>query len=446
MKTAKVVGDLGEIGEVGQVRSSSLHRFFTAGTAATTLAALLVSGFTASLHAQVVAITNARVLPVSGPPIENGVVLMRDGIIVSVGAGLAIPADARRVDARGGWVTPGFINAATQVGLVEIPLGTATQELGVRREVAAAFNVAEGLNPASTLIPVTRIEGTTSGLLVPSGSFIAGQSVFVDFAGSSIEDMIVRNPVAMHVTLDESSRDAGEGARAWTLARLRQILSDAREYARRRADFERGAMRPLAAPAVELEALQPVLEGRMPLVVTAHRVFDIRNALRVRSEFNIRLVLHGAAEAWQIAEEIAAAGVPVLVTPLTNIPTFNQLGARYENAARLAAAGVRIAIIAGGDTHNARLIRQEAGNAVSYGLPWEQALRAVTLAPAQILGLDDRYGSLQTGRVANVVVWSGDPFEFSTGVVSVFIRGREIPLTSRQTELFERYRTLPPRP
>lgn len=396
--------------------------------------------------AQTVAIVNGRVLPVSGPEIANGTVLIRDGLIVAVGADVAVPAGARRLDARGGWVTPGLINAGTQVGLVEIPLGTETQEFGVRRDVAAAFNVAEGLNPASTLIPVTRIEGTTSGLLVPSGNFIAGQSVFVDFAGASIEEMIVRNPVAMHVTLDESSRGAGEGARAWTMARLRQVLTDAREYGRRRADFERAAMRPLAAPAAELEALQPVLAGRMPLVVTAHRVFDIRNAIRVAREFSLRLVLNGAAEGWQIADEIARAEVPVLVTPLTNIPTFNQLGARYENAALLARAGVRIAIVAGGDTHNARLIRQEAGNAVSYGLPWEQALRAVTLAPAEILGVADRYGSLQAGRVANVVIWSGDPFEFSTGVTSVFIRGREIPLTSRQTELLERYRTLPPRP
>jgi imidazolonepropionase-like amidohydrolase len=395
--------------------------------------------------AQTIAITGGTVVTVSGAQIPNGTVLIRDSMIVAVGAGVAVPSDAVRVDATGMLVTPGLINASTQVGLVEIPLGSETQETGVRRDVAASFSVAEGINPASTLIPVTRIEGVTTGLLTPSGRFVAGRGAIVDFAGETQEQMIVRSPFGMHVALDESSRGAGDGARAGTLARLRELLTDAREYARRRQDFERAQMRSLAAPAAELEALQPVLARQMPLVVTAHRVFDIRNALRVGREFDLRLILAGAAEGWQIADEIARAQVPVLVTPLSNIPSFNALGARYENAARLAAAGVRVAIVAGGDPHNARLVRQEAGNAVSYGMDADAALRAVTLGAAEILGIQDRYGSLEPGRVANVVVWSGDPFEFSTAVRHVFIRGRDIPLRSRQTELLERYRTLPPR-
>jgi len=395
--------------------------------------------------AQTIAITGGTVVTVSGARIPNGTVLIRDSMIVAVGAGIAIPGDAVRVDATGGLVTPGLIDASTQVGLVEVLAVAGTQETGVQRDVAASFAVAEGINPASMLIPVTRMEGVTTGLLVPSGRFVAGQSAIVDFAGETMEQMIVRSPFGMHVTLDESSREAGDGSRAGTLARLRQLLTDAREYGRRRADFERAAMRPLAAPAAELEALQPVLAGRMPLVVTAHRVFDIRNALRVGREFNLRIILAGAAEGWEIADEIARAQVPVLVTPLSNIPSFNALGARYENAARLSAAGVRVALVAGGDPGNTRLVRQEAGNAVSYGMDPDAALRAVTLGAATILGIQDRYGSLEVGRVADVVVWSGDPFEFSTSVRHVWIRGREIPLTSRQTDLLQRYRTLPPR-
>ena len=389
---------------------------------------------------QVTAITGGTIVTVSGERIPNGTLLMRDSTIVAIGASVAIPEGAVRIDATGKIVTPGFINASAQVGLIEVSLGTGTQEIGVGREVAASFNVAEGINPASVLIPVTRVEGITSALLVPQGSFVAGQSVFANLAGETMEAMIVKSPVAMHVTLDESSRGAGGGARAGTLARLRRLLEDAREYARRRADFDRGQMRELSAPAAELEALQPVLAGRLPLVVTAHRVFDIRSALRLGREFNLRLILSGAGEGWQIADEIARAQVPVLMVPLANIPSFNALGARYENAARMAAAGVRLAIVSGDGQHNARLIRQEAGNAVSYGLPYDAALRAVTLGPAEILGVADRTGSLQVGRFADVVVWSGDPFEFSTAVEHVFIRGREIPLTSRQTELLERYR------
>jgi len=140
----------------------------------------------------------------------------------------------------------------------------------------------------------------------------------------------------------------------------------------------------------------------------------------------------------------AAAGVPVLVEPLDNIPSYDALGIRYENAALLAKAGVKVVLLET-DTHNARNLRQQAGNAVSYGMSWDQALRAVTLSPAEVFGVADRYGSLEPGKVANVVVWSGDPFEFTTAAVHVLIRGREIPLRSRQTELFERYKTLPPK-
>ena len=157
----------------------------------------------------------------------------------------------------------------------------------------------------------------------------------------------------------------------------------------------------------------------------------------------ILLILAGAQEAWEIAPAIAAAAVPVIVEPLDNIPSYDGLGVRYENAALLARAGVKIVLMET-DTHNSRNLKQQAGNAVSYGLPWDQALRAITLSPAEVFGVGDRYGSLDVGKVANVVVWSGDPFEFSTAVEHVYIRGKEIPLKSRQTELLERYKKLPP--
>ena len=404
---------------------------------------------TEGLSAQTIAITGGTVITVSGSRIPNGTVLIRDSLIVAVGPNVEIPHDAVRIDATGKTVTPGLIAASSQVGVVEIGLGTGTVETGVGYPVAAAFNVAEGINPASTLIPVTRIDGVTSVAVEPQGQFLAGQGVFMDLSGATLEAMLVRNPSAMYVSLDEASKGAGDGARAATLERLRRIFLDARAWAQRRSDFERRPMRDLAAPAADLEALQPVLAGRLPLVITANRVFDIRNALRLAREFNLKIILHGAAEGWQMADEIARAGVGVILEPETDVPTFDQLGARYSNPAQLARAGVRLAIVGGGDgdgtVFNTRLIRQEAGNAVATGLDWDAALRAVTLSPAEMFGVAERYGSLDAGKIANVVVWSGDPFEFSTGVEHVFIRGREIPLTSRQTELLERYRTLPPR-
>lgn len=399
----------------------------------------------AFLLAQTIAITGGTVYPVSGPKLENATVLIRDGRIAAVGANVVVPTGATRIDASGKWVTPGLINGAGQMGLREITMVQNTNEAFQRTsEVAASFNVAEGINPASVLIPVTRIEGITSTLAWPTGQLIAGQGVMIDLDGTTIEAMIVKSPAAILADLSEGSKDEGGGSRAGAAARLRRVFTDALEYARRRADYSRAQMQQLAAAPADLEALLPVLRGQLSLVVIANRRSDIETALRIAREYKLRLILAGAAEGWQIPDKIAAAGVPVLVEPLANIPTYDALGIRYENAALLTKGGVKVSLLETA-TENTRNLRQQAGNAVATGMTWDQALRAVTLTPAEIFGVADRYGSLEVGKVANVVVWSGDPFEFSTGVEHVYIRGKEIPLRSRQTELLERYKTLPPK-
>jgi imidazolonepropionase-like amidohydrolase len=331
------------------------------------------------------------------------------------------------------------------MGLREISAVQNTNEATLRgNEVAAAFNVLEGINPASTLIAVNRMEGVTTTLAVPNGSLIWGQAVLIDLDGATIEQMLVKSPVGIVVDMSEGGKGAGGNSRAGVAGRLRRVFNDALEYARRKTDYTRAQMQALAAPAAELEALLPVLRGQLPLIVYANRVSDIRTALRIGREYKLKLILAGAAEAWEIAGDIAAAGVPVLVEPMDNIPSYDALGIRYENAALLTKAGVKVSLLET-DTHNSRRIRQQAGNAVSFGLTWDQALRAVTLTPAETFGVASQYGSLDPGKVANVVVWTGDPFELSTGVEHLFIRGKEIPLRSRQTELLQRYRTLPPK-
>jgi imidazolonepropionase-like amidohydrolase len=399
----------------------------------------------AFLLAQTIAITGGTVYPVSGPKIENATVLIRDGRVAAVGTNVAVPSGATRVDASGKWVTPGLIDGAGQMGLREIGAVQNTNEATLRgNEVAAAFNVLEGINPASTLIAVNRIEGVTTTLAVPGGSLIWGQAALIDLDGATIEAMRVKSPVAVVADLSEGSKDAGGGSRAGVAQRLRRVFNDALEYSRRRNDYTRRQMQELGASAADLEALLLVLRGQLPLLVVANRRSDIETALRIGREYKLRLILAGAAEGWMIPNEIAAAGVPVLVEPLDNIPTYDALGIRYENAALLTKGGVKVALLETA-TENTRNLRQEAGNAVATGMTWDQALRAVTLTPAEVFGVADRYGSLEVGKVANVVVWSGDPFEFSTGVEHVYIRGKEIPLRSRQTELLERYKTLPPR-
>ena len=233
--------------------------------------------------------------------------------------------------------------------------------------------------------------------------------------------------------------------------RLRELLTDTRAYMRNRAAYERSETRELAASRADLEAMIPVVEGRLPLLIDADRASDIDAALRLAREFDLRIIVGGGAEAWTMASQLAAARVPVLTGAMNNIPTsFAALGSRQENVGLLQRAGVQVAIIGnagGGDeeTFNARNVRYEAGNAVAYGAEWEAALRAITLAPAEIFGVADRVGSLAVGKDANVVIWSGDPFEFQSDAEQVFIRGRSVKQPSRQDMLMERYKQLPPR-
>jgi imidazolonepropionase-like amidohydrolase len=406
------------------------------------LLALAVSG---RADAQTVAITNGAVYPVSGPKLDGATVLLRDGKIVAVGRGIAVPADATVVDATGKWVTPGLIHAGSSLGIRLTDNGAQeqTQEDIVEGEVKASFNVAEAIDPATMTIPAVRTEGVTTALTMPLQGLIPGQAVVIDLAGDRIEDMLVRSPAAMIVDLGQGGKEGGGGSRAGALFRLRLILRDAKEYATRKEDFRKAQIQPLSAPAPELEALQPVLAGQLPMLVLANRRSDIASALRIAKEFGLRIVIWGGAEAWQMAPDLALAKVPVVLEPLKDVPTFDALNARLDNATLLRKAGVEV-VAAQRDAAFSRDLRTAAGNEVRNGMSWDDALRSVTLAPATVLGIDQRAGSLEPGKAANVVVWSGDPFEFSSRAEHVFIRGVDVPLTNRQTELRERYRTLPP--
>lgn len=401
--------------------------------------------------AQTLAIVGGTVYPVSGPRIERGTVLIRNGRVVAVGTNIPVPADARRIDATGRVVTPGFVDASTQLGVYEIGAVRETRDAGARGRdaIAASFAVWEGYNPASILIPPTRNDGVTTAVVMPEGGLVAGQAAVVHLDGRTASEALLR-PVAAMVAQVGDARQAGVGARGELIGRLRELLVDARTFGRSRAAFERNQTRPYAASRADLEALQPVLAGRVPMLVAADRASDIDAALRLSREFGFRLMIAGGAEAWQLADRLAAAKVPVVTGAMNNIPSgFEALGQRQENAALLANAGVPVAIIGnsgGGDEEafNVRNVRFEAGNAVAYGMRYDAALRAVTLTPAELFGVADRVGALAPGRDADVVVWTGDPFEFATRAEHVFIRGREVTGDSRQDELARRYRTLPP--
>ncbi len=404
---------------------------------------LLFTGPPARLWAQSIAIVGGTVYPVSGPKIEHGTVLVRDGRVVAVGSDVTIPSDATRIDATGRWVTPGLIHTGSTLGLSDVGSVNTTNEANHAGDINAAFNVAEGIDPATPLIPIARLEGVTTAVTGPSRGLVSGQAVLIDLMGDRIEAMVARSPVAMVINLSEASKSAGGGSRAGVLQAFRRLLNDAQEYGRRKDDFKRNQIQPLSADAAELEALAPVLRGELPVLAIANRQSDIASALRLARDYRLKLLILGGVEAWKLAPDLAAARVSVIMNPIDDVPSFDGPGARFDAAALLDQAGVRVIIIEN-ETGGARNLRWAAGHAVRFGMPWEHALASITLSPAKALGVDDRYGSLEIGKVANVVVWTGDPLDFSSRAEHVFIRGVEVPHTSRQTELLERYRKLPP--
>jgi imidazolonepropionase-like amidohydrolase len=417
-----------------------------------TLAAIAALSLSASFaSAQTIAITNAKVYPVSSAPIQNGTVLIRDGKIVAVGANVTIPANAQRIDASGKWVTPGLVNAGTQLGLVEVGQVSDTRNATARgrNNISAAFTVWEGLNTQSVLIAPARREGVTNVVIVPGGqNLVSGQAAILTLVDGMPTDMVMRTPVAM-VAQVQSPEGAGTTARGELMVRLRELLEDTKAYMRNRAAYERAETREFAASRLDLQAMIPVVEGRLPLLISADKATDIDAALRLAKENDLKIMIGGGAEAWMVADKLAAARVPVLTGAMNNIPgSFTQLGTNQENAGLLRRAGVTVIVIGNGpgdeESFNVRNIKQEAGNAVAYGMSWDDALRAVTLTPAEVFGVAHRIGSLQAGRDANVVIWSGDPFEFTTVPEHVFVRGREYLQPDRQQMLTDRYKTLPP--
>lgn len=422
------------------------YRLNSRFAAALALAAMLAM----PAAAQTIAITGGKVYPVSGPPIENGTVIIVNGKISAVGANVPIPAGAQRIDATGKTVTPGFVDASTQLGVQEVAAVNDTRDMSARGKdnIAASFTVWEGLNPNSVLLAPARKEGITTFVIVPTGGLVSGQAALVDVVPGTTTDMIIRAPVAMVAEIGDP-QSVGLGSRGELIVKLRELLEDTKFFQTHRDAFDRAQTRPFSASRLDLEAMIPVVEGKLPLLVSVDRASDIDAAMRLAREYNVKLMISSAAEGWMIADKLAAARIPVLTGAMNNIPAgFAALGQRQENAGLLRKAGVQVALIGnagGGDEEafNVRNLKQEAGNAVSYGMTWDDALRAVTLAPAELFGAADRVGSLRPGLEGNVVVWSGDPFEFTTRAEHVFVRGREYTEKTRQDLLIERYRTMP---
>lgn len=411
------------------------------------LALLIGFSFAGAAHAQTYVITNGVVHTMDRQHgvLKSATVIISDGRIVAVGANLPVPEGAEVIDAAGKVVTPGLFDPSSQFGLVEISAESGTNDVSTDSDrFTAAHAVADAINPRSTLIPVNRIEGITRAVTRPfSGtSIFAGRSAMISLG--SVDDFLLQEHVAMHVALGEYGSRLTGGSRGAALIKLRESLEDARDFSRNRRAFESAERYGYSMSRPDLMALQPVLEGRMPMVVDVNRASDIEAAMRIASEFGIRLVIAGGAEAWLVADKLAAAKVPVILDPMQNLPSsFEMIASTLKNAALLHQAGVTIAFTQGG--HNSRNVKQAAGNAVAHGLPWSAALEAMTVNPARIFGVEN-YGRLVPGQEADVVIWDGDPLETTTYADQVFIQGRKIPMQSRQTLLRDRYLQAEARP
>lgn len=375
---------------------------------------------------------------------ENATLVIAGERIVSITAGGAAPSGATVIDGAGLWATPGLISTMTSIGLGEVELEGSTMDTGHETEpddIRAAFSASDGYNPLSILIPVARMGGITSVVSVPEGGLLPGTGCWADLMGRTPAEAIRTPLLSLHISFNDGGITAEHGARPAALLRLRELFDEARLYGRSRAGFDRGAFPDTDVSRSDLERVGAMLAGDLRPVIRVSRADDILRILELAQAYGFSPILVGAEEGWVVAAELAAARVPVIVRSLLDLPsTFSTLRSRYDNAAILERAGVNVLLMTPG-AWDVRNLRQEAGNAVANGMPWEAALAAITSRAAAAFGADD-YGTLAAGKMASVALWSGDPFETTSVARRVWVRGTDMPLRSRMTALFERYRDL----
>jgi len=401
-------------------------------------ALLLIAGacVAPALFAQDLLIRNATVHTAAARgSLEHSDVLIQGGVIRAVGPGLSAPAGVAVVDAAGKPLTPALFGGITDIGIEEVSGESATVDSTLKLEdqpLRPEFDVTLAFNPDSVLIPVARLDGIGFTLLGANtgGGFIAGQGGVMRLDGSA--DPV--GPQALFIRLGASGAELTGTSRAAQWMLLEQMVSEAR--GRVPADSPHALLTPAGRAT-----LARYLAGQGRIVVQVDRAADIRQLLRWAAREKVRIAIAGGAEAWRLAPQLAQAGVPVFVDGLGNLPSsFDQLGATLQNAARLKAAGVPVSFAQRDDaSHNARKMRQLAGNAVANGLPWDDGLAGLTRVPAQALGVGDRLGTIEPGKLADLVLWEGDPLDVGHYAEQVWLGGRAMPMRSRQTDLRDRY-------
>ena len=427
---------------------------------------LCVAGmaFGQTVPAMDTAITHAKIFTLAGATIEDGTVVIHEGKIAAVGANVSIPAGAKVIDAKGLQVYPGLFDPVTQMGLSEISAVHATVDTTEMGSINPDLVAATAVLPSSAHIPVTRAAGITEVLTVPaSGGFdssgatnlIGGQASAIHLAGWTVAEMLIRKNAAMVMDWPEIETQSFDYS---TFSMKEKPYSDAKkDYDKavdQLANWIEGSRHYAQVAAtsgavydrdVKLEAMIPVVRGDMPVLVFADKARDIRNAVEFCQKQNLKMILAGGSEAWKVKDLLRSKSVPVILRPTLDYPiedddAYDRL---MTQPAELLAAGVKIAF-GSFDNSFARRLGQQAANAVAHGLPYDDALKAVTLYPAEILGLDGELGTLETGKIANLIVTNGDPLELTTEVRYLFIKGQLTSTDNKQKDLYEKYLNRPP--
>jgi imidazolonepropionase-like amidohydrolase len=420
------------------------------------LAALLAAAPLHGAGGGDVLLRGATVHPVSGPDIPNGSVLIQNGKIVEVGARVSAPRGVRVVELKGLHVYPGMIDSATEIGLSEIGAVREMNDVTDLGLFKPQLRAATAVNPASEHIPVTRANGITSVITIPGGGIIAGQAVLMHLNGWTMEDMAVRSPVAMRMEFphvqtarftfaenpDRASYTEAKNRYEQQLRELNGFMESAERYRQAKA-----AGGPGFEPDLKYEAMVPVLEGKLPLLIRAEKVKTIREAIAFAEKYKVHMILEQGDEAWKMAGDLKAHNIPVILPPTLRLP--DQEDDPYDKPfsipGELSKAGVKFAFATfgpGAET-NPRNLPYEASAAVAFGLPYAEALKAVTLYPAQIWGVGDELGSIEKGKWGDLIVTDGDPLETRTQIKQMFIKGAPVDLDNKHHRLYEKYLNRP---
>lgn len=401
-------------------------------------------------------IRGGRVVTVSGAVIEGGSVVIQNGKIAAVGKNVSAPSGARVINAAGLSVYPGLIDPMTSLGLVEVGAVSATVDTAELGDFNPQVKASVAVNAHSELIPVTRFNGITTVVSAPRGGIFSGQAALINLNGWTVEEMLVKAPVAMIFNFPRLSPSFGFGGffapaqtrgfnelkteRDKKLDSIRKLLNEARDYGNARDAEAKDPSLPKREKNIELEALVPVVRGEWPVILSVDEARDIKAAIDFVKEFKLKAIFAGVKEGYKVASLLKENNIPVIITDVLSLPAHEDdpYDEPFTNASALHKAGVKFCFSTG-DAAHVRDLPYHAATAAAFGLPKDEALKAVTLNTAEILGVSDQLGSLDKGKIANVIVTDGDPLEVRTQVKYLFIAGQEVPVTSKHKQLYDKF-------